>query len=147
MTEVMLWAGTTLDSGGEGFGATDIPPVPTSPTPPTKDALHCVTLQLPPTSFFHFTQIFLYYWAENHLLWGYDRINTALHNAHIISVSSLQLMVYFPLIQFKHLLKNFKLFLWLPPLATDNSRGAENFLLSNNPDHCWETNQQVFNSL
>lgn len=36
--------------------------------------------------------------------------------------------------------------LWLPPLATDNSRTTENFLLlSNNPDHSWETNQQVFN--
>lgn len=45
--------------------------------------------------FFHFTQIFLYYWAEDHLLWGYDRINTALHNAHIISVSSPQLMSIF----------------------------------------------------
>lgn len=150
MTEVMLWAGTTrqtVESGWKGLWTTDVPPVPTSPIPATRDALHCVTLQLPRiSSFLHFTQIFLYCWAENHLLWGSDRINKALHNAHIISVSSPQLMVYFLLIQFKHLPKNFKLFLWLPALATDNSRATENFLLlSNNPDHCWETNQQVFN--
>lgn len=101
----------TGQPGWKRLWTTAIPPVPKSPIPATRDALHCVTPQLPPTSFFHFTQIFLYYWAEDHLLWGYDRINTALHNAHTISVSSPQLMVYFLLIQFKHLPKIFKLFL------------------------------------
>lgn len=41
---------------------------------------------------------------------------------HTTSLSSPQLMVYFPFIKFKNLPKNFRFLLWIYPPATDNLR-------------------------